>query len=100
MAVPGELHASGATELSKGRERPATIAAIRRRLPRTSAGAVIYLRLLEQAPATVQILRELVAGVPAVHLFNRVAPVLKRIDTGRAREPGQAEVGIASYVRE
>jgi hypothetical protein len=44
--------------------------------------------LLEQAPAMAQILRELVAGVPAAELRNRAALVLDRIDAGR-REPGQ-----------
>jgi hypothetical protein len=44
-------------------------------------------RLLEQAPAMTQILRELVAGVSASHLHDRAAQVLDRIDTGRAREP-------------
>jgi hypothetical protein len=38
--------------------------------------------LLEQAPAMAQILRELVAGVPAAHLLNRAAQVLERIDAG------------------
>jgi hypothetical protein len=47
--------------------------------------------LLEQAPAMVQILRELVAGVPAEHLRQRAALVLERIDTGRTREPGEAD---------
>ena len=45
--------------------------------------------LLEQAPAMAQILRELVAGVPAEHLRIRAAQVLDRIDTGRDREPGE-----------
>ena len=45
--------------------------------------------LLEQAPAMAQILRELVAGVPAEHLRGRAAQVLERIDTGRDREPGE-----------
>jgi hypothetical protein len=45
--------------------------------------------LLEQAPATVQILRELVAGVPAEDLRRHAAHVLERVDTGRAREPGE-----------
>jgi hypothetical protein len=45
--------------------------------------------LLEQAPAMAQILRELVAGVPAEHLRERAAQVLERIDTGREREPGE-----------
>jgi hypothetical protein len=43
--------------------------------------------LLEQAPAMAQILRELVAGVPAEQLRGRAAQVLERIDTGPAREP-------------
>jgi hypothetical protein len=41
--------------------------------------------LLEQAPTMAQILRELVAVVPAEHLRNRAARVLERIDTGRGR---------------
>jgi hypothetical protein len=45
--------------------------------------------LLEQAPAMAQILRELVAGVPAGHLRSRAAEVLERIDAGRDREPGE-----------
>ena len=45
--------------------------------------------LLEQAPAMAQILRELVAGVPAEQLRTRAAQVLERIDTGRDREPGE-----------
>jgi hypothetical protein len=45
--------------------------------------------LLEQAPAMAQILRELVAGVPPEQLRERAARVLDRIDTGRAREPGE-----------
>jgi hypothetical protein len=45
--------------------------------------------LLEQAPAMAQILRELVAGVPAEHLRGRAAQVLERIDTRRGREPGE-----------
>ena len=45
--------------------------------------------LLEQAPAMAQILRELVAGVPAEHLRERAARVFERIDEGRAREPGE-----------
>ena len=45
--------------------------------------------LLEQAPAMAQILRELVAGVPAEQLRERAAQVLDRIDTGRDREPGE-----------
>jgi hypothetical protein len=45
--------------------------------------------LLEQAPALAQILRELVAGVPAEQLRRRAAQVLERIDTGRSREPGE-----------
>jgi hypothetical protein len=44
--------------------------------------------LLEQAPAMAQILRELVAGVPAEHLRRRAAQLIERIDTGREREPG------------
>jgi hypothetical protein len=36
-----------------------------------------------------QILRELVAGVPAEHLRGRAEQVLERIDTGRVREPGE-----------
>ena len=43
--------------------------------------------LLEQAPAMAQILRELVAGVPAEQICTRAAQVLDRIDTGRDREP-------------
>jgi hypothetical protein len=38
--------------------------------------------LLEQAPAMAQILRELIAGVPAEQLRTRAAQVLERIDTG------------------
>jgi len=45
--------------------------------------------LLEQAPVMAQILRELVAGVPAERLRTRAAQVLDRIDTGRDREPGE-----------
>jgi hypothetical protein len=45
--------------------------------------------MLEQAPAMAQILRELVAGVPAEHLRGRAARVLERIDAGREREPGE-----------
>jgi hypothetical protein len=45
--------------------------------------------LLEQAPAMAQILRELVAGASAEQLRRRAALVLERIDTGRAREPGE-----------
>ena len=45
--------------------------------------------LLEQAPAMAQILRELVAGVPAERLRTRAAQMLDRIDTGRDREPGE-----------
>jgi hypothetical protein len=45
--------------------------------------------LLEQAPATAQILRELVAGVPASHLRDRAVQVLERIDAGRERVPGE-----------
>jgi hypothetical protein len=45
--------------------------------------------LLEQAPAMAQILRELIAGVPAEQLRERAAQVLERIDTGREREPGE-----------
>ncbi len=45
--------------------------------------------LLEQAPAMAQILRELVAGVPAEELRNRAAVVLDRIDTVQDREPGE-----------
>jgi hypothetical protein len=45
--------------------------------------------LLEQAPAVAQMLRELVAGVPAEHLRSRAAQVLDRINTGRDREPGE-----------
>ena len=45
--------------------------------------------LLEQAPAMAQILRELVAGVPADQLRTRAAQVLDRIDTRRSREPGE-----------
>jgi hypothetical protein len=36
-----------------------------------------------------QILRELVAGVPAEQLRRRAAQVIKRIDTVRPREPGE-----------
>jgi hypothetical protein len=36
-----------------------------------------------------QILRELVAGVPAEQLRTRAAQALERIDTGRDREPGE-----------
>jgi hypothetical protein len=43
--------------------------------------------LLEQAPAMAQILRELVAGVPAEQLRLRAAEVLERIDTARSRGP-------------
>jgi hypothetical protein len=42
-------------------------------------------------PAMVQILRELVAGVPQEHLRRRAAQVLDLIDTGRARELGDDE---------
>jgi hypothetical protein len=45
--------------------------------------------LLEQAPAMAQILRKLLAGVPAEQLRTRAAQVLDRIDTGRDREPGE-----------
>jgi hypothetical protein len=45
--------------------------------------------LLEQAPAMAQILCELVAGVPAEQLRQRAAHVRDRIDTARAREPGE-----------
>jgi len=45
--------------------------------------------LLEQAPAMAQILRELVAGVPAEQLRTRASQVLDRIDIGRDREPGE-----------
>ena len=45
--------------------------------------------LLEQAPAMAQILRELVAGVPAEQLRTRAAQVLDRIDAERSREPGE-----------
>ena len=47
--------------------------------------------LLEQAPAMAQILRELVAGVPAEHLRRRAAQLIERIDTGREREPGDGD---------
>jgi hypothetical protein len=43
--------------------------------------------LLEQAPAMAQILRELVAGVPAEQLRARASQVLERIDAELAREP-------------
>ena len=36
-----------------------------------------------------QILREVVAGVPAEHLRGRAEQVLERIDTGRVRERGE-----------
>ena len=49
--------------------------------------------LLEQAPAMAQILRELVAGVPAEQLRTRAAQMLDRIDTGRDREPGEDDGG-------
>jgi hypothetical protein len=83
MAVPGELHASGATELAR-------VASVRRRLqpfPDGSRGyppesSFIYLVLLEQALSMTQILRELVAGVAAEHLRRRAARVLERIDGG------------------
>ena len=45
--------------------------------------------LLEQAPAMAQILRELVAGVPATLLQGGAAQVLDRIDSCRARQPGE-----------
>jgi hypothetical protein len=45
--------------------------------------------LLEQAPAMAQILRELVAGVPAEQLRSRAAQVLERIDAGRECEAGE-----------
>jgi hypothetical protein len=45
--------------------------------------------LLEQAPAVAQILRELVAGASVEQLRRHAARVLERIDTGRAREPGE-----------
>ena len=45
--------------------------------------------LLARVPAMAQILRELVAGVPAEHLRSRAAQVLERIDAGRDREPGE-----------
>jgi hypothetical protein len=45
--------------------------------------------LLEQAPAMAQILRKLVAGIPAEQLRTRAAQVLDRIDAGREREPGE-----------
>ena len=45
--------------------------------------------LLEQAPAMAQILRELVAGVPAEYLRLRAEQVLERINAGREREPGE-----------
>ena len=45
--------------------------------------------LLEQAPAMVQILRELVAGGTSEHLRSRAARLLERIDTERSREPGE-----------
>ena len=45
--------------------------------------------MLEQAPAMAQILREIVAGVPAEQLRGRAAQVLQRIDTGWLREPGE-----------
>jgi hypothetical protein len=44
--------------------------------------------LLEQAPAMAQILRELVAGIPAEQLRVRAARALGRIDVARAREAG------------
>jgi hypothetical protein len=45
--------------------------------------------MLEQAPAMVQILRELVAGASVEQLRRRAAHVLERIDAGREREPGE-----------
>jgi hypothetical protein len=47
--------------------------------------------LLEQAPAMAQILRELVAGVPAEQLRTRAAQVLDRIDTGSRRQSTNRE---------
>ena len=51
--------------------------------------------LLEQAPAMAQILRGLVAGVPAEQLRNHAAQVLDRIDTGQDREPGEDDERLA-----
>jgi hypothetical protein len=45
--------------------------------------------LLGQAPAMAALLRELVAGVPASHLYDRAVQVLDRIDACHAREPGE-----------
>ena len=45
--------------------------------------------LLEQAPAMAQILRELVAGVPAEQLRLRAAAILRQIDRRAPREPGE-----------
>ena len=45
--------------------------------------------LLEQAPAMAELLRELVAGVPAEQLRSRAEQMLERIDAGRDREPGK-----------
>jgi len=45
--------------------------------------------LLEQAPAMAELLRELVAGVPAEQLRSRAEQMLERIDAGRDREPGE-----------
>jgi hypothetical protein len=36
-----------------------------------------------------QILRELVAGMPAEQLLKRASQVLEGIDSGRDREPGE-----------
>ena len=46
-------------------------------------------RPIGQAPAVVQILRELVAGATSEHLRRRTARILERIDSGRSREPGE-----------
>ena len=56
------------------------------------------MRLLEQAPALTQILRELVAGIAAEHLRRRAARVLERIDGGRELESLAKMAGSAITV--
>jgi hypothetical protein len=41
------------------------------------------------APAMTSLLRELVAGVPPESLRERAESILRKIDRGKAREPGE-----------
>jgi hypothetical protein len=43
--------------------------------------------LLEQAPAMAELLRELVAGVPAEQLRPRAASIMRQIERHRVGEP-------------